>query len=95
MRSSQPLHIVRMVNPSAKVLFLHILQDDTVVIQHCLIHRQYGPIGSRHLYQGWDGVYCQTQIAFGRPYSLSSPGSTQFEFLSITVCSFLMERFPY
>ena len=52
-----------MVKPNAKVLLLHLLQRDTVVIQHCLIYREYGSIGSRHLYEGRDGVYCQAQIA--------------------------------
>ena len=69
---AQPFHIVRVVKPSAKVLFLHILQSDTVVIQHRLIHRQYGPIGSRHLDEGWDGVDGQAQIALARLQSLFS-----------------------
>src|ERR1044072_7063795 len=59
-----------MVKLRAKVLFLHILKADTVVIQHRLIHRQYSPIGLRHLYEGWDGGYCQTQIALAQLLSL-------------------------
>ena len=34
----QSFHIVRMAKPNAKVFFLHLLQRDTVVIQHRLIH---------------------------------------------------------
>src|ERR1044072_8623393 len=51
-----------MVNVGAKVLFLHILQRDAVVIEPSLIHRQYGSIGTRHLNEGGDGVYREAQI---------------------------------
>jgi len=53
---AQPFHIVRVEKPRAKVLFLHILQANIVVIQRRLIHRKYEAIGSTHRYERRDGV---------------------------------------
>src|SRR6185312_13778973 len=69
---AHPFHIIRVEEPSAMDPSLHILQGDTVVIQRRLIHRQYGPIGSRHRYEGRDGVYGQDQIALACLQSLFS-----------------------
>src|SRR6202040_1746893 len=34
---AQPFHILRVEDPCAKVFFLHVLQSETEVIEHCLI----------------------------------------------------------
>src|ERR1043166_7029764 len=63
---AQSSHIVRVEPPGGKVVLLHILQCDTVVIQRGLIRRQYEPIGSRDRDERGGGVKGQAQIALAR-----------------------------
>src|SRR6266481_3848081 len=92
------LYVFRVEDAIAIVLFLHILQSETGVVQHCLIHIQYGPIGAHHVNGGGDRVEDQTQIAFVRTQGLFSslaildvcqeeiPGADQGPVLQLLVC---------
>src|SRR6266481_327185 len=79
------LYVFRVEDAIAIVLFLHILQSETGVVQHCLIHIQYGPIGAHHVNGGGDHVEDQTQIAFVR---------TQGLFSSLAILDVCQEEIP-
>jgi hypothetical protein len=70
---AQPLHILRVENPSAIVLSPHIFKSEAEVVQHRLIHIQHGSIAAQHVDMGRDDVGQKIQIPLVRPQNLFSP----------------------